>query len=72
VTKGQDAEALADQMEKQFPEDTAVRFNYLPTLRAVLALNRAEPQQAVELLQVAAPVAAVSSHCRLPLPFASP
>jgi DNA-binding winged helix-turn-helix (wHTH) protein/tetratricopeptide (TPR) repeat protein len=49
------AQALADQMEKQFPEDTAVRFNYLPTLRAVLALNRAEPQQAVELLQVAAP-----------------
>src|SRR5436309_2338229 len=42
------AQALADQMEKQFPEDTAVRFNYLPTLRAVLALNRAEPQQAVE------------------------
>jgi DNA-binding winged helix-turn-helix (wHTH) protein/tetratricopeptide (TPR) repeat protein len=49
------AQALADQMEKQFPEDTAVRFNYLPTLRAVLALNRAEPQQAVELLQAAAP-----------------
>jgi hypothetical protein len=49
------AQALADQMEKQFPEDTAVRFNYLPTLRAVLALNRTEPQQAVELLQVAAP-----------------
>jgi DNA-binding winged helix-turn-helix (wHTH) protein/tetratricopeptide (TPR) repeat protein len=49
------AQALADQMEKQFPEDTAVRFSYLPTLRAVLALNRAEPQQAVALLQVAAP-----------------
>lgn len=49
------AQALADQMEKQFPEDTAVRFNYLPTIRAVLAINRAEPQQALELLQVAAP-----------------
>jgi tetratricopeptide (TPR) repeat protein len=49
------AQALADQMEKQFPEDTAVRFSYLPTVRAVLALNRAEPQQAVALLQVAAP-----------------
>jgi DNA-binding winged helix-turn-helix (wHTH) protein/tetratricopeptide (TPR) repeat protein len=48
-------EALADQMEKQFPEDSTVRFNYLPTLRAQLALNRAEPQQAVEFLQVAAP-----------------
>ena len=49
------AQALANQMEKQFPEDTAVRFNYLPTLRALLALNRAEPRQAVELLQGAAP-----------------
>src|SRR5260370_19991508 len=49
------AEALADQMEKQFPEDTAERFNYLPTLRSVLALNRTEPQQAVELLQAAPP-----------------
>ncbi len=49
------AQTLTDQIEKQFPEDTAVRFNYLPTLRAVLALNRAKPQQAVELLQVAAP-----------------
>lgn len=49
------AQLLADQMEKQFPEDTAVRFNYLPTVRAVIALDRAEPQQAVELLQVAAP-----------------
>ncbi len=49
------AQVLADQMEKQFPEDTAVRFNYLPTLRAALALNRADPQEAIELLQVAAP-----------------
>lgn len=49
------AESLADQMEKQFPEDSTVRFNYLPTLRALVAINRAEPQKAVELLQVAAP-----------------
>lgn len=49
------AQALADKMEKRFPEDSSVRFSYVPTIRAVLALNRAEPQRAVELLQIAAP-----------------
>jgi eukaryotic-like serine/threonine-protein kinase len=47
--------ALADDLGKRFPEDTSVQFNYLPTLRAILALNRHEPEKAVELLQVAAP-----------------
>jgi hypothetical protein len=49
------AEALASEMEKGFPEDSSVRFSYAPTIRAVLALDQAEPQRAVELLQVAAP-----------------
>lgn len=49
------AETLANQMEKQFPEDSTVRFNYLPTLRALLGLDRASPEKAVDLLQVAAP-----------------
>jgi DNA-binding winged helix-turn-helix (wHTH) protein len=47
--------ASYSKVQEQFPEDTAVRFSYLPTLRAVLALNQAQPQQAVELLQAAAP-----------------
>jgi eukaryotic-like serine/threonine-protein kinase len=47
------AQGLADEMEKRFPEDSSLRFNYLPTIRAVLALNRREPERAVELLQVA-------------------
>jgi len=49
------AEALANEIEKGFPEDSSVRFSYAPTIRAVLALNRGQPQRAVELLQVAAP-----------------
>lgn len=49
------AQALADRLEQQFPENTAVRFNYLPTISAVLALNRAQPQHALELLQTATP-----------------
>jgi tetratricopeptide (TPR) repeat protein len=49
------SQALADDLERRFPEDTFVRFTYLPTLRAVLALNRGEPSNAVKLLQIAAP-----------------
>jgi DNA-binding winged helix-turn-helix (wHTH) protein/predicted Zn-dependent protease len=49
------SEALTGELERRFPEDTFVRFTYLPTLHAVLALNRGEPSNAVELLQSAAP-----------------
>jgi eukaryotic-like serine/threonine-protein kinase len=49
------AQALADDLSKRFPEDTIVQFNYLPTLRAKLALSRANPQEALEILRVAAP-----------------
>src|SRR5207249_7513933 len=47
------SQALADDLEKRFPEDTFVKFNYLPALRALLALNRSEPSTAIELLQIA-------------------
>jgi eukaryotic-like serine/threonine-protein kinase len=50
-----DAQALADDLGKRFPEDTVVQFNYLPTLRAKLALLRSNPRQALEALRVAAP-----------------
>jgi eukaryotic-like serine/threonine-protein kinase len=33
------AQALADDLQKRFPDDTVVRFNYLPTLHAQLFLN---------------------------------
>ncbi len=49
------AQALADNLAKRFPEDTVVRFNYLPTLRAKLALLRSKPQQALDTLGAAAP-----------------
>ncbi len=44
---------LADDLAKRFPEDTVVQFNYLPTLRAQLALNRNDPTKAFEALQAA-------------------
>jgi len=46
---------LAADLEKRFPEDTSVRFSYLPTLRAMIVLNRDQPSKALELLQPAAP-----------------
>jgi Flp pilus assembly protein TadD len=48
-------ESLADQLQKQFPEDTIVRFIYLPTIQAQLALKRNDPAKAVDALQAAAP-----------------
>jgi eukaryotic-like serine/threonine-protein kinase len=49
------AEALADDIAKRFPEDTAAQFNYLPTLRAVFALRRSGPEKSIQLLQSATP-----------------
>jgi tetratricopeptide (TPR) repeat protein len=43
--------SLAADLEKRFPEDTSVQFNYLPVLRALFALNQHEPQKAVEALE---------------------
>ncbi len=48
-------QVLANDLSKQFPEDTVVQFKELPTLHALLALNRNEPLQAIEALQPATP-----------------
>jgi len=52
---GDESQGLADNFNESFPENTAVQFNYLPTLRAKLALNHANPQQALDTLEAAAP-----------------
>ncbi len=49
------SEALTNDLEKRFPEDTSVQFSYLPTLRAVVNLKQAKPSNAIELLQAAVP-----------------
>ena len=48
-------EKLADDLDKRFPEDTLVHFNYLPTVHAQLALNRKHYSKAIEALRSAAP-----------------
>ena len=47
------AQALADDLTKRFPEDTTIRFNYQPTLRAKIALSRANPDEALSVLREA-------------------
>jgi DNA-binding winged helix-turn-helix (wHTH) protein len=49
------ARALADDLGKRFPEDTGLQFNYLPTLRAKLALSHSNPLEALDILRVASP-----------------
>ena len=49
------SQTLATDLEKRFPEDTSVRFSYLPALGALLALKRGEPSKAIELLRIAIP-----------------
>lgn len=45
------AQAVAADLDKRFPEAAIVRFNYLPTLRAKLALSKGNPHEALEILK---------------------
>jgi tetratricopeptide (TPR) repeat protein len=45
---------IADDLDQRFPEDTSVRYNYLPTLRALSVLKGGDPSRAIELLRPAA------------------
>src|SRR5208283_4720955 len=48
-------QTLAEDLVKDFPEDTMVQFNYLPTIHAQLALMHNDSSKAIEALQAAAP-----------------
>ena len=48
------SQPLASDLEKRFPEDTCVKFNYLPIHNALLAIRRGEPASALDQLQVSA------------------
>jgi serine/threonine protein kinase/tetratricopeptide (TPR) repeat protein len=48
------AQVLANELDKDFPEDTAVRTSYLPSLRGLLAVNT-DPAKAIEFLRAAVP-----------------
>ena len=48
------AQALANDLSKRYPEDTIVQFVYLPQIRAQIALRNNSPES-VELLRAAEP-----------------
>src|SRR5580704_6355090 len=45
------AEKLATALDETFPLDTLVQRNWLPTIRAAVALERKDPNKAIELLK---------------------
>jgi hypothetical protein len=49
-----EANRLADGLNREFPPDTLVQHYVLPTIRAVLAINREDGQRALKLLEATA------------------
>lgn len=49
------AQRLADDLGKRSPENTLIHFNYLPTIRAQLAICHNDSSRAMQVLQTAAP-----------------
>jgi eukaryotic-like serine/threonine-protein kinase len=49
------AHKIEADLEKRYPEDTSVQFSYLPSLRALDALNHGDTARALEMTQVATP-----------------
>ncbi|HZL69711.1 MAG TPA: tetratricopeptide repeat-containing serine/threonine-protein kinase, partial [Candidatus Limnocylindrales bacterium] len=46
------AEKLAAELDKTFPLDTLIQRYWLPTIQAAVALQRKDPNRAIEILQV--------------------
>ena len=55
VGSDRQAQVLTADLGKRFPEDTAVQFNYLPTIRAKLSVSRGNALEALDSLRTAAP-----------------
>jgi serine/threonine protein kinase/tetratricopeptide (TPR) repeat protein len=49
------AQFLADDLAKRFPDDTLVQYVALPELRAEIEMARGSPAQAIQLLEASAP-----------------
>lgn len=62
VVRDARAGALAENMERRFPENSVVRFSYLPVLRARIALSHGDATKAIEALQVAVPYELGAPH----------
>jgi hypothetical protein len=49
------ARTLAGDLQRRFPENTAVKFIYVPEILALIALQRHEAAKAIDLLQTTLP-----------------
>jgi DNA-binding winged helix-turn-helix (wHTH) protein/tetratricopeptide (TPR) repeat protein len=49
------AHLIADQLSKEFPDDTFVQGVYLPTIRGAIAVGQKDPASAIKALDPAAP-----------------
>jgi tetratricopeptide (TPR) repeat protein len=49
------AQSLADDLAKRFPDDTIVQYVDLPEIRAEIEMARGYPAQAIQLLEASAP-----------------
>src|SRR5580658_1890762 len=49
------AEQMADDLAKQFPQDTVVNRYWLPTIRAANEINRKNPAKAIDVLAISVP-----------------
>jgi serine/threonine protein kinase len=49
------AKKIADDLAKNYPQDTIVNFYWLPAIHAIMEINRHNPSRAVELLRAAQP-----------------
>ncbi len=46
------SQTLVTDLEQRFPEDTSVKFSYVPPVRAILALSHGDPARAIDALQL--------------------
>jgi tetratricopeptide (TPR) repeat protein/predicted Ser/Thr protein kinase len=51
---GAKAKTIAEKLAKEYPHDTLARTEYVPTIRARLAVTERRPDEAIELLNAAA------------------
>jgi len=49
------AGAIARDLKQEFPENTVIQFNFLPTIQAQIAIRDGYPKKAIEVLQAASP-----------------
>jgi eukaryotic-like serine/threonine-protein kinase len=63
------AEALASHLEAEFPEDTSVRFSYLPVVHSIVALNHNDPARAIAALEPAIPYELGAPRCSVVMFF---